>query len=198
MRVRFQGSPSGYAHPVLLQTFWRPGTAGGSTADATDALTRVRAMLLAAVGAFSSGLGYTGQAEVDVLEDTTGAITGTFTGVPGAQVQGTVSGDMLPAQISYVVRANTSLIVGRRFLKGRTFFAGAAENNSGGLGTPVGSTVTALNSAFNGMLTGGGTASFPVIWHRPTKALPSSGTSGPVVNYSTDPARFGDQRRRRA
>ena len=196
MRARFTAQPVGYGHLVLFQTFWRPGTAGGSTADATDILARVRACLNAAASAFSANCVWSAITEVDCLEDLTGAITGAFTGSAPATVAGTAGGDNLNASLSTLIKANTNLIVGRRFLKGRTYLPGPTENIEDTAGRPSAVPAT-INAAFNGMLTGGSTASFPVVWHRPNPKGSSSGTSGPITGYQMQVNYFGVQRRRR-
>lgn len=196
MRARFSAQPTGYAHPALLQTFWRPGTSGGSTADATDVLARVRACLFAARTYFGTTCTWHASTEVDVLEDLTGAITGTFVGADPTDVTGSATLDSLSPALATLIKANTSLIVGRRFLKGRLFLAGPTEAMSGPAGYPTIAPAT-LEAAFNAMLTGGSTASFPVIWHRPNPAGSSTGTSGPVISYQMQTSYWGTQRRRR-
>lgn len=197
LRVRWAASLTGTSHPILFQTFWRPGTSGGSTADASDCSARVRACLLVAANQLSSGITFRQNTEVDALEDTSGALTGTYTAASVANVTGVVAGDVYAPACAYLVDSRTSLIVGRRFLKGRTYLAGCSEagvDTGGGVPSTVAS---ALNSGFNGMLTGGSTASFPVVWHRPPRHTTSGGTSGPVISYSTVVGYLGSQRRRR-
>ena len=186
------------AGTCLFQTYWRPGTSPGSNADATDILARVRAALNAILAIVSTGVIFTPVTEVDALDDATGAITGTFTGTAPALVTCTASGDLMPAQTAWLVRETTNLIVGPRLLKGRFFLGGATEGHNTSLGTPVTGDVATMNTAFNGMLTGGATASFPVVWHRPNPlAAVPVGTSGPIVNYAVQGSFWGSQRHRR-
>jgi hypothetical protein len=197
LRVRFTYNLGPVGSSIaLFQTYWRPGTSPGSTADATDCLARVRAALNGCV-ALVVGV-YRPQTAVDALDDATGAITGTFTGAAPANVTGSDSGDPMPAQTAWVIRARTNLIVGPRLLKGRMFLGGTTEGHNAPAGTPVSGDVATIDAAMNGMLTGGATASFPVIWHRPdpTAAIPV-GTSGPVVSFQTQPDYWGSQRGRR-
>jgi hypothetical protein len=199
MRARFTFIPGATGAPLgLFQTFWRPGTSPGSTADATDILARVRAMLQASISALGLNCVYNPITSVDALDDATGAITGSFTGAAPAVVQGTGSGDAMPAQTAYIMRATTNLIVGPRLLKGRTFLGCPGEGQNDPGGKPLSTIVTILNNSFAGLLTGGATASFPVIWHRPspTAAVPV-GTSGPVVGYQCQASYWGSQRGRR-
>ena len=197
MRVRWQAPFTAAGHVLLFQTFWRPGTSGGSNADATDMLARVHACLSSFSSALSANIVFNAVTEVDALEDTSGALTGTWTGVDPGQVVGGAAGDMYSPAAAILVRAHTSLIVGRRFLKGRTFLPGLAENIIDSGGKVSVATAGGVTAGFTGMLTGGSTASFPVVWHRPTKLLPASGTSGPVTSYSVETNYLGVQRRRR-
>lgn len=197
MRARWTNIVYGGSRPYLFQTFWRPGTSGGSDADATDILSRVHVMLEAIKGYLHNSVVYTATTEVDALEDTTGALTGSWTGAAPAPVLGTGAGDALSPAMAAISRSNSAVVVGGRFLKGRTYLNGFDEAMNGAGGTPSGIVVAFWNGAWNAMLTGGATASFPVVWHRPTKALPASGTSAPVINYQLQPNYWGVQRRRR-
>lgn len=134
--------------------------------------------------------------EVDCLEDTTGAITATYTAAAPPVVAGSATGDVLSPTLATLIKATTNLISGRRFIKGRTFLAGPTEAMSGPAGYPTISATT-INAAFNGMLTGGATASFPVIWSRPNATTGHVGTSGPVIGYAMQTNYWGAQRRRR-
>jgi hypothetical protein len=185
-------------HQALLQTYWRPGTSPGSTADATDILARVRACLLAAQSAIGNGVTFTAQSEVDALDDATGAITGSFAGALPATVAGTMAGDPMPASVAYLMKATTNLIVGPRLLKGRLFVGGPTETANSGNGGPITGQLTTMNGAFNGLLTGGATASFPVVWHRPDPlAAVPVGTSGPITGFQGESRFWGVQRGRR-
>ena len=182
----------------LFQTYWRPGTAGGVVADASDCLARVRAALVTMQPTYGAGTSFVPQAGVDVLEDTTGALIGGLTGAIGLSVSGTAVGDQMPVQTAYLVRHTTSLVVGRRRLRGRTFLPGPTESQNDPSGRPSTASILPVNNAFNALLTGGTTASFPVVWARPTK-LPAvrAGTSGAITSSSVQPAYWGSQRDRR-
>ena len=199
MRARFMFFPGAIGSQLgLLQMFWRPGTSPGSTADATDILARVRAMLAASAATLNTSCVYNPITAVDALDDATGNITGSFTGAAPAAVTGTAAGDPMPAQTAYILKATTNLIVGPRLLKGRTFLGCPGEANNAPAGTPLAANVATLNGSFTALLTGGATASFPVIWHRPNPlaAIPV-GTSGPIVGYQCQASYWGSQRGRR-
>ena len=199
MRARFTFSTGAIGAGLgLFQTYWRPGTSPGSNADATDILARVRAMLAATLTQRNSGCTYFANASVDALDDATGAITGSFTGTLPANSTGTGGLNPMPPQTAYLLKARTNLIVGPRLLKGRSFFGVPDESNNAPAGTPGTADVTAVTNAFNGMLTGGVTASFPVIWHRPNPdAAVPVGTSGPITSFQCEPNYWGSQRNRR-
>lgn len=196
MRARFTAQPVGYGHPVLLQMYWRPGTSGGSTADATDILARVRAALSGSVLYFSGNCVWTATPEVDALEDSTGALTGAFIGTAPATVTGTATGDNLSAALSTLMKSSTALVVRGRFLKGRSYLAGPTEGTTDSAGRP-GNAPGTIQTAWNGMLTGGSTASFPVVWSRPTAPGAANGTSGPILAYTMETRYYGVQRKRR-
>lgn len=179
----------------LYQTFWRPGTGGGSTADATDILARVRASLDAIKATLSAGTSYVGQTAVDVLEDSTGVLTGSFTGTGPAAVVGTGSGDSLPANICYLVRNRTALVVNGRRLNGRSYISTPSEGNNDSAGKPLSATVAIVNAGLVTALTGGSTLSFPVVWHRPTNG--AGGTSGAITSVACEPGYYGQQGGRR-
>ena len=182
----------------LFQTFWRPGTSPGSAADATDILARVRACLAALLTQRNSGCTYNAVTAVDALDDATGAITGSFTGALPAATTGTGGLNPMPPQTAYLVKARTNLIVGPRLLKGRSFLGVPDESNNNLNAVPAPADVTAVSNAFNAMLTGGATASFPVVWHRPNPAAAVPvGTSGPITSFQCEPSYWGSQRNRR-
>lgn len=197
LRVRAQVFGIGAGHTMLFQTMWRPGTGGGSNADATDCVARVRACMSGLTAYLGTGVVYHFLTEVDGIEDTTGAITGSFTAASVADVTGSSTGDPYSPSAAYLIHARTSLIVGRRFLKGRTYLAQPTEGHVASGGVPDSLATTAITNAFNGMLTGGSTLSFPVIWHRPHPKGATNGTSGPVTSYACETGYLGVQRRRR-
>jgi hypothetical protein len=197
MRVRASTQGSGFGHPALFQVYWRPGTSGGSQADANDVLARFRAAINGATGALGLNFTYTFSQTVDVLDDATGALTARYTAAAVGTVAGVLTSDNLGASTALLVRARTNLVVRGRLLAGRHYVAGMVENQSDSSGRPVAGTLTTWNTVMNGMLTGGATTSFPVVWSRPTTPGGSNGTSGPVVAYGAEGLWWGQQRGRR-
>jgi hypothetical protein len=197
MRARFQIGVAGGTRPYLFQTFWRPGTSGGSVADATDILARVRANLFGARSTWGPGTSAQAVTEVDAIEDTSGLIVAAWTGTDPGVVTGTGSASdaLSPAQ-ALIIKSTTALVVGRKLLKGRTYLPGFTEGQSDNNGRPA-STLSLWSLGFAGMLTGGTTASFPVVWHRPHPKGATNGTSGPITGYQAQLNYWGVQRRRR-
>lgn len=189
--------------PGLMTIYWRPGTGGGSTADATDCLARVRAFVAASSGAIHAGTTYTFNPACDIFEDSTGTLTGSFTGTTPAGVAGGGTGDPLPAMTAWLVKWSTGSVVNGRRLQGRTYLSVPNENNNDTSGRPNAATIITIANAGIAMLTGGATASFPVVWNRPRAADPDhgitarAGTSAAVTNCSVDGLKWGVQRNRR-
>jgi len=201
LRVRFTFNNAG--HSGLLTTYWRPGTGGGSNADATDMLARVRAALFGCRANYGVNCTYTPVLTCDAIEDTTGALTGSFTGTTPLAIAGTAAGDVMPFNNAFLVKWLTSSVVNGRKLQGRTFMAGCTEAQNNASGVPNGADITAIAAAFLGTLTGGATASFPVVWNRPRAADPDHGItarvgdSRAVTSVTCDGLKFGSQRMRR-
>lgn len=188
MRVRARGS-GWTGSPGLLTVYWRPGTTGGSAADASDVVARVRACLNSAKVAIHNSGSWLVSGQVDVLEDTTGELTGSF-GVAGpALVTGTVAGEVYAASSQLLIQAQTGAVLRGRKVQGRTNIGPLGES-SVSAGQPDGVITPNVVAAFVAMLTGGATASFPVVWSRPVKdptthAILVNGTSFPITGYTS-------------
>jgi hypothetical protein len=165
--------------------WWLPGTTGGSTADATDILSRFRGCWNGVAAFFDDGLTIDFDPICIAVEATTGVLTGAFVGTDPASVTGTEAGDPLPAQTQGLVRLATSTVVGGRRLRGRIFVPGPAEARNDSSGLPNSTYTSGLTSGFAAMLTAGATASSPVIWHRPTAG--AGGTHGLITGVSAAP-----------
>jgi len=168
--------------PGLSTIYWRPGTGGGTTADATDCVARVRAAWAAISPSLPNAVSAAVQSQVDAIEDSDGQLTGSFSATPVAVTTGSGGINMAPTAAMFLVRLRTALIVGPRLLRGRLFVGPIAQGSVTGAGGITGAAQTQVNGAFTTMLTGGTTASFPVVWHRPGVTV---GTSGAIVAVST-------------
>lgn len=166
MRVRTVLS-YGTGGPGLHTVYWRPGTTGGVTADATDAVARVRAFWSAAAGLFPNTFGAQVSSDVALIEDSTGALVGGLSATPVAVVAGTASGSFGPLANMALLRLRTGVVVNGRALRGRWYLGPTAANAINALGGLTTGNIAALNAAGAGMLAAGATTSFPVVWHRP-------------------------------
>lgn len=199
IRARFTGAGLNGADPLLLQTYWLPNTAGGSVADATEALARVRAFLNTNILQLATGLVYTATDAVDSFDVATGTLTGTFTGAHPTNVVGTGTGDPMGPAVAWLIRWFTTGIVNGRRLQGRTYlgYPGEGRNDSPG-GIPSAAGAAAINASIPALLTTLVTNTQLAIWHKPTKAHPGTGSLAVVTGGTTRTDGWGIQRRRRA
>jgi hypothetical protein len=172
------GGPGGNG---VITTYWRPGTGGGSTADATDIVARVRAWLNTQVGALINTVALVYNPVCEAIEDTTGDLVGLFTGTAVANSIGT-SVTWTSPEVAMLVSWRTASVINGRLLQGRTFISPLAAAAIDASGQLAAATKTSLQTASTGLLTGGGTASFPVTWRRPHTAS----TKDPRPSYLGD------------
>jgi hypothetical protein len=172
----------GSGGPGLHTVYWRPGTAGGVTADASDAIARVRAFWQGIRLAFATTMTMDVQTDVALIEDTSGDLVGNLSGVAAAQVIGAAAGGVGPLASMALARLRTGLVVNRRALKGRWFLGPISVSAQGTGGALSSGQVTAIDAAGLAMLSGGATASFPVVWHRPGD---NPGVSSAITAVST-------------
>jgi hypothetical protein len=168
--LRTTGRVSGFGDPSLISFWWRPGTAGGSTADATDCLARFRSLWNGLGPKLANGALVTFDGLCVVLDDTTGTLTGAFAGTIPASVSGAGGSSPLPLQTQGLIRwTGTGVVAGRR-VQGRTFVPYPDEADNVAPGVPGSSYVSQLATGITNLLTVGTTASAPVTWHRPGPA----------------------------
>jgi len=122
---------------------------------------------------------------VDQLNDSTGTLTGSVAITPPAQVVGTDTGRQLSRATMVLARLNTDAIVDGRRLRGRIFLGPAGSSCLDTNGQVTAATVTAVSSAFAGLLDV--VAGRIVVWHRPTSPGGSDGTTGFVQNVGCKP-----------
>jgi hypothetical protein len=163
--------------------WWLPGTTGGSTADATDALARFRAVWDGLKSHMDDGLTIDFDPICIAVEATTGVLTGAFAGTDPSSVTGTAAGDPLPSQTQGLVRLATSTVISGRRLRGRLFIPGPVEADNTSAGVPSSTYTTDVTTAAATLFDAGATASEPVIWHRPTGG--SGGNHGLVTGVTT-------------
>ena len=141
LRVRtvFTGKPG---TPYLNTTYWVGDANAVSAQKAVDAM---RDFWTTANGVMQSGLAWTVQADVAVINPIGGDLTGVI-GVTARSGTGANNADPLPPANQILVRMVTSGITGGRVLKGHFNIPSACEDNNVG-GTVGASTITLLNPA---------------------------------------------------
>lgn len=182
--IRTAALLSGTAIPGggFTSLWWAPGTAGGSTADATDCLARFRSFWELIKSHLTTGLSIDYDPICIAVNDATGVLTGAFAGTDPTTTVGTFAGERLPLQTQGLLRLQTSTVVNGRRLRGRLFIPGVCETDNDATGNPTAGFVTDLNTAGAALLAAGATASDAVIWHRPTNG--AGGSSADITGIS--------------
>lgn len=157
----------GSGGPGLHTVYWAPGTLGGVTADATDAVARVRAFFAGIQTIFANTFTANVQTDVALINDGSGILTGSLSAAAVGTVVGTAAGGVGPLANMALARLRTGSVINGRLLKGRWYLGpiSVSAQGTGGLLSAAG--IAAVNTAGNGMLSGGATTSAPVVWHRP-------------------------------
>lgn len=176
-RLRARLSLSG---ALSLLTYYWDSTGGTPAAVATEAGLRVRAFWASFASHIPNSSTVTIDGFGDEIDEATGAIVGTFTGVPVASVNGTSGADGLPRQTQGLLKYGTAGIVAGRRIAGRQYIPAPNEtDNTGGL--PTAAYVADLNAAAALL---GTTIVTPIgqrVWHRPGAG---PGLSFPVTSRS--------------
>jgi hypothetical protein len=141
LRVRtvFTGKPG---TPYLNTTFW---IGDANTTSAQKAVDAMRDFWTTCNGVMQSGLAWTVQGDVAVINPIGGDLTSVVTVTPRSGV-GANNADPLPPANQILVRLTTSAVVGGRVLKGHFNIPSPCEDNNTG-GTVGATTITLLNPA---------------------------------------------------
>lgn len=119
----------------------------------------------------------------ETIEDSTGDLTGVWNDAAPAVVVGGVV-PQAAAGVGACVTWNTGGIVtgtaGPRRLRGRTFLVPLANACFDSDGTLTGPALASINAFGAGMIAAGGFG----VWHRPSSAAATDGTSSSVLSYS--------------
>ena len=140
---------------------------------------------------------------VDVLDDITGALVGSFGVVPPAPVIGGGTAGFGPTPSMLLMRLTTSTIVDNHRLRGRAFI-GPITSNVDANGSPDAGNLGEVVAMGNVLLAAGAGGPAVVVWHRPRAARPLAvppvpsrpGTSGVVTSVSA-PDKYSVLRSRR-
>jgi hypothetical protein len=108
-------------------------TDNASGATALSAASAVDTMFENIAGNISNLLSWTVQGDCPIIDDATGTLTGAYS-VGNRFGNGTNVSELLPRQAQGMIRWDTSVVVGGRRLRGRTFVPGPTEplNEQGG------------------------------------------------------------------
>jgi len=113
----------------------------------------------------------------DVIDDTTGEITGAWTAGTAASITATGAAAYAAGTGAFIRWGTAGIVRGRR-VKGRTFLCPAINSSYESDGTILNSSVTTINTATNTLV---GTGKL-VIWSRPSGPGASDGTNHVVVS----------------
>jgi len=113
----------------------------------------------------------------DIIEDTTGELTGAWTGVQPLQVVGLVGGSYA-APVGLVVDWLTSTILDGKRVRGKTFVVPVGGSSFESDGSPDAGTIATFQAAGAALIAAEG--GLLCVWHRPRVARPADG-SRPAV-----------------
>lgn len=166
-----------------------------SPSDATEVVDCVRAFYAYAVEYLPSGVTYTPQLEVDVVNPATGAVTNTLIAASlSTPIAGTKPGSILPPSNMAVVTFNTETFIAGRRVRGRSFLGPLSQTETiDGSGRLASAAYGRYIAAGDRLLATGGAPSL-VVWHRPKNG--SGGDTAPVVSFACSP-KLGVLRSRR-
>jgi len=131
----------------------------------TDFTVAARAWCEAIKGLFPAGLTMQVPAAGDVVDESTGTITGSWSAPAVAIVTATGGGTNTGAS-GAIVRWETSAVRNGRRVRGRTFLVPLVSTAFESNGSLVAGTITTLTTATNGLLTA--VPNDPQVWARPT------------------------------
>lgn len=178
--LRVRVASSGWIGGPGLNTFYfLPVTEDANSA--LDAVTAVRAGLSVGAGAFPTTHLFQVSGDVDQINETTGAITNTFSVAAPAVLAGGAGGvGWLPLASAIVLRFTTGAFIAGRRLRGRAFLSPIAKTFVDADGTPTGPSIAFALALGNSLLGNGGSAGGIVIWHRPV-----AGAGGQAASVTT-------------
>lgn len=137
--------------------------AGSANAD-------VKTFFTAIAGVFPLGLSWTIPGSGDLIEDTTGALSGTWVNGAGGGVVAASGAAQHASGVGAYVNWRTGAVVNGRRLMGRTFLAPLMNSAYDAAGSIVTGNLTTLQNAAAALVTAGNT----LIWHRPGAGAGSS------------------------
>lgn len=191
--IRVRAVSQGWVGGPGLNTFYFLGSEPPVTAEATEAVARVRAFYESLKGRMSSIWSVQPQNACDTIDDTTGALVGGLSGTAVGLTTGTGLSTINDLASMAIIRINTGTIVNGRRLRGRHNIGpfDTSQTSAGGLAA---ATVTAFNTAAALLTTTITTPILNVVWHRPVGG--SGGSHATVTTFETQ-TKLGVLRSRR-
>lgn len=168
--------------PYLLTQFWLPGTPGGSTADATDALDLFSSMWTGLGNIICAGQTINFDTTCLTYNDATGVLVGAFSGTQPGPVTTSGGTAPLPKQTQGLISWGTGGVVNGRRVIGRTFIPLPDETDNTTAGIPQSSYIANAAASAGFLLAVGATATEAVVWHRPVNG--AGGSSHPITTPS--------------
>jgi hypothetical protein len=126
-----------------VSTFY---TTGSVQSDANTATTAVASLMTSLQPYIVSGGNWTLQTSVEVIDPSTGQVTGLLTS-PATTGNGSDANDLLPFAAQGLVQLHTGVIINGRELVGRVFLPGATEQRNTN-GAPNSTYRAAISGAF--------------------------------------------------
>jgi hypothetical protein len=184
--ARVQTILTGWSGSPALNTFYWVGAGPVLTqAEINEAASRVRAFWAAAAGLLPAGVQVNVQPSVDILEQTTGELTGSLAVGPAlAVVNGSGVGEFYAPGIMAMLTLETNVTIARRRLRGRSYIGPLTETGVTS-GTLSPASVASLNTAAAPLLATTPTAIKLSVWSRPKPGTP--GRAVTVQSVSTQP-----------
>lgn len=170
----------------------------GEAAEAPDVRGLVNLFWDAIMTRTSTGVTWTGDDVVDIIDEETGQITAQVP-VTSLSASGDVVGEPCPPATQGLVRLPTGVYRAGRQIRGRVFVPGVPEEHSSG-GAPSTPYVTTLTTAAETLVADSFTVGAPlVVYSRPVPADPGPSRvgQGAIVNGPSTWAKFAVLRSRR-
>lgn len=169
--------------PGLYSAYFNIAGTTPTLAEANDVCGRVRAMWNGVATLLAPGMTVTVDPVVISLDAATGALLGSTAATPVSVVTGTGAAEA-PAATMLGLQLITGVVVGGRFVRGRSFIGPVAvATNSAGV--PTAGSRTSLASAGLSLLTGA-TGSTLVVWSRPDPITHVGGGASNVSSVAAD------------
>lgn len=173
--------------PGLMTTYFRNPTAVWNPGDEQLALDRIKDAFTGRHANFPFIWKWGTQGQVDILEDTTGQVTGSLFGTPSGGAGASAVSGLAPVASGVLVRWLTSNYVGGRRIVGKTYLVPVGNNTPAPDGTLTLGAHTEFDAWGAAMLNKGATALQMVVWSRPRPAR----AAGPSGKPTAQAARAG-------